>query len=77
MKKSARAVANAMARAVEGMTLHQVIDGAIILLTTVIGVMRTARDRAPEQTELFFETLCNDMRAKLVANGHLPPSLSH
>jgi hypothetical protein len=77
LKKDARAAADAMARAVEGMTMTSVIDGAIILLTTVIGVMRTETDRTPEQTELFFETLCKDMRAKLVANGHLPPSLSH
>jgi hypothetical protein len=77
MKKDARAAADAMARAVEGMTMGSVIDGAIILMATVIGVMRTETDRTPEQTELLFETFCRDLRAKLVANGHLPPSMSH
>jgi hypothetical protein len=77
MNKDAKAAADAKARAVEGMTVAHVVDGAIILIATLIGTMRTEHGNTPEQTEVFFETLCKDIRAKLVARGHLPPSLRH
>jgi hypothetical protein len=77
MKEDGKAAADAMARAVQGMTVAHVVDGAIILITTLIGTMRTEHGTTPEETEVFFETICKDIRATLVARGHLPPSLSH
>jgi hypothetical protein len=71
------AAADAMSRAVEGMTMAQVIEGATIMLTTAIGAIRIEHNNTPEQTELLFETIYKDMRAALVARGHLPARLSH
>jgi hypothetical protein len=77
MSENGKTAADAMARAVQGMSVAHVVDGAIILLVTLIGTLRTEQGNTPEETEAFFETICQDIRDKLVARGHLPASLRH
>ena len=77
MSEDGKVAADKMARAVEGMTVAHVVDGAIILLVTLIGTLRTEQGNTPEEAEVFFETLCKKIRDKLVARGHLPAILSH